>query len=483
MEIAKSLIEEGRNIFISSFGGGGKTFFLKTNEYLSKNAQFCGTTGMSAVGLMNDENHPMTIHSFFSIGLAEGTKEDVYKSCIRKDLGKGKFVRKHKIIERILKCQILVIDEASMLSAELLDKIEFIARMIKANWHFRTYNNNNNKSVIAYQLETDSNPSDLYNSTKTPEDIHQTKLVRELNGIINGDSSNDSIYKIPSIQKPFGGIQLVFSADLLQLRPIKENWIFKAKCFESLNFEFVKFSIPFRHSDIDFYHLLSRVRDGTFTSSDIDILKSRMVSDSEISNFEINGVKPTILFCKRIDVEVYNEQELNKLTSPNIKFTAKDSNKKFSSYFDDAIPSDITLKIGAQVMLKINLNIDEGLINGSRGVITDIDLDGCTVQFLSHKTYIERGTYWKLKNHETGEYETRNQIPLILCYGLTVHKSQGLTIDHLICDLSESFTIGMVYVALSRCRRLSDLHLLSFDPNKIKVSKFAFDFLSEKSLL
>lgn len=463
MDVADKLIKEGKNVFISGFGGSSKTYYLSHNEFLKRDdVQFCGTTGLAAISLSNGENHPSTIHSFFGIGLGLGDKENVYKYAIRMKIKNG-YIRKHKVITRILKCKTLVIDECSMLSSDLFEKIEYVARKIRTNWIIKD----------GYPIQLNTKYNDFYDETCNGDDIKYNEKSQ--------DEDDDTYSDIK--QRIFGGLQVILCGDLLQLPPIKAKHIFETNYFMKMKFKFVKFDIPYRHTDIDYYHLLNRIRDGTFTEDDVEILNSRIIDKKDIDKYKINNIRPTILYCTKKDTETYNENELDKLKDKEHIFIADDNDKKYKKYFDEAIPSEIKLKVGAQVMLRFNIDVSQGFINGSRGVILDINKDECLVQFKTGDCLVKRKKYWSFKDIETKKNIHRNQIPLILAYAMNIHKSQGLTIDSLVCDLHNAFVSGMIYVALSRCRTLNDLHLLSFDEEKITVSQNVIKFMKENELL
>lgn len=153
---------------------------------------------------------------------------------------------------------------------------------------------------------------------------------------------------------------------------------------------------------------------------------------------------------------------------------------KYQSVLDQNIPSKISLKVGAQVMLKFNLDVIRGFVNGSRGVVTGFEgTDGAYVKFLNGVTLLIRRHLWDIKiNQKTKAHRT--QIPLILAWALTIHKSQGSTLDSVICDLGSSiFAEGQSYVALSRVRGLKGLYLRDFDPTLIRKNKTADNFMRE----
>ena len=142
---------------------------------------------------------------------------------------------------------------------------------------------------------------------------------------------------------------------------------------------------------------------------------------------------------------------------------------------DENVPETIVLKQGAQVVLKANLNTDEKLANGSRGVITEIGLDYCDVKFMTGKIHRITAWPWEIKD-KAGKY-IRSQIPLRLAYSSTIHSVQGCTLDCVVMDLGPSlFTKGQAYVALSRARNLESLYISDFDPSKFSASGKAMKY-------
>ena len=196
-------------------------------------------------------------------------------------------------------------------------------------------------------------------------------------------------------------------------------------------------------------------------------------------------VKPTVLNSRRIDVDFENDQELEKLGGPTKDFAAFDefqprnSHARAEHYFkqlDDAIPKYIYLKVGAQVMLKANLDIPGGLANGSRGVVTEILDAGVKVKWNNGKTTLVAKHTW-LQEDKDGK-AMRSQIPLILAWSLTIHKVQGCTLDLAVCNLGPSiFCPGQAYVALSRVRSLSGLYLSELYPSVINADQDALAYV------
>jgi ATP-dependent DNA helicase PIF1 len=145
---------------------------------------------------------------------------------------------------------------------------------------------------------------------------------------------------------------------------------------------------------------------------------------------------------------------------------------------DDILPKSVAFKVGAQVMLKVNLNVKKGLVNGSRGVILQMEREFVFVRFINGQR-IRVPLHTCVIEDKDGK-ASRTQIPFILAHSLTIHKVQGATLDFVICDLGPSvFAEGQAYVALSRARNIKGLFISEFFPPCIKVNKQALKYSKE----
>ncbi len=296
------------------------------------------------------------------------------------------------------------------------------------------------------------------------------------------DKCNKIMKKVRMNDKPFGGIQLLLSGDFLQLPPVNDGWVFESQCWSELNLQIFNLVIPKRYDDVVFHGLLSRIRIGEQTLQDMEILKTRM---SSIEAFENSEIKPTLLFSKKMDVEYINNMKLATLKHPHFQFAASDNftPNNFNSdglkkLLSDQIPDVVNLCIGAQVILKYNLDVKAGLVNGSRGVVVCIEKESDKV-FVKFRNGIimpiTRYT-WELRSPEY--VATRSQIPLILGWALTVHKAQGSTLDFVLCDLGNSiFSPAQSYVALSRVRNLNSLFISDLAETSFQVDQKALAFV------
>jgi len=187
-----------------------------------------------------------------------------------------------------------------------------------------------------------------------------------------------------------------------------------------------------------------------------------------------------------------NDKELEKLPGTTYDFNSIDSLKQYTKNFkkdyyirqlEDAAPQQVSLKVGAQVMLKCNMSVEQGLVNGSRGVITEIDFETeiITVKFLRGRTAPIERHEWEFEDKEGKGI--RSQIPLILAWACTIHKLQGCTLDFCVLDLGHTiFACGQAYVGLSRVRSLKGLFLSSFESSSIMTSKTALQYSRELQL-
>jgi ATP-dependent DNA helicase PIF1 len=279
--------------------------------------------------------------------------------------------------------------------------------------------------------------------------------------------------------KPFGGIHLVVSGDFLQLSPVNDDFVFKTDAWKSMNFEIVDCFTPYRYPDEDFFRLLLRARVGQLLPIDIEKLNSRICKSEE--DGKVDGIIPTILHSRKVDVGSINEKELAKLEGRMYEYHAVDTKPKYNEVMDEMIPSTVRLKVGAQVMLITNLGVDSGLVNGSRGVVVALETMRAHVRFRHFSIAIDMYAFEK-EITEEGRKVTlgRLQIPLILAYALSIHKSQGSTLDSAMIDIGKTiFCSGQAYVCLSRVRSLEGLWIKSFSPDKVYADKEALKFDEE----
>lgn len=291
--------------------------------------------------------------------------------------------------------------------------------------------------------------------------------------------------------KPFGGIQLILSGDFFQLPPVGLDkaaiYCFEANCWnETIQKSFV-LSKVFRQKEMGLTNILAEIREGVLSQKAIKLLSKCG------SNANCNDIKPTRLFALNKYVEQTNLNFLNQINSKLYTFNAVDNGDDYLIKYlkSECNAQDILqLKIGCQVVLLRNLDVSEGLCNGSRGVIIRFEKgtgEGLTypfypiVRFKSKnkgtKEIVVKEELWTVE--DKGRVAIRAQLPLKLAWALSIHKSQGMTIDSLEVDLNGVFEYGQCYVALSRARSLDGLIVKGLNPNKVKCNDKVKEFYNK----
>ncbi|XP_015262074.1 PREDICTED: ATP-dependent DNA helicase PIF1 [Gekko japonicus] len=313
-----------------------------------------------------------------------------------------------------LNCQHLIIDEISMVDGEFFDKLEAVARTVR------------------------------------------------------------------KCEDPFGGIQLIICGDFLQLPPVSKSteqskFCFQAKSWQKcihLSMELTKVQ---RQTDRDFISLLDAVRQGRCTEE-----VTKQLTATAAHRVERDGILATQLCTHKDDVELTNAKQLRELSGEPRSFKAVDSDPVLVKTLDAQCPvsSIIELKLGAQVMLTKNLDVSRGLVNGARGVVIGFETEGKglpKVRFLCGITTVVGLERWVLKG-PAGTHLTRQQLPLKLAWAISIHKSQGMSLDCVEISLARVFECGQAYVALSRARSLAGLRVLDFDPKVVKANSCVLQF-------
>lgn len=295
----------------------------------------------------------------------------------------------------------------------------------------------------------------------------------------------------------FGGLQLVFAGDFCQLPPVSRDvsgatpqFIFEAPLWATLMDSTVNLTILCRQTEPVFQRVLTEARVGALTPESIRVLEARTNLP-----WQENEIRPTLLFTRNAEVATINKRNMDTLDGERrcydvtttvvvkdgaahaVRADEPDVVAALERMDTDApYESRLELCVGAQVMLITNMDQARGLVNGSRGVLTGYTSDGLPlVRFLSGKDpiAIDRATWW------LSEYEGigRTQIPLRVAYALTIHKSQGATLDAALVDIgSTTFEYGQAYVALSRVRSLDSLYIWRFDPRRIRCHPTVCEF-------
>jgi len=276
---------------------------------------------------------------------------------------------------------------------------------------------------------------------------------------------------------PFGGIQIVLSGDFLQLPCVGSNsFCFEAKCWNKCINKTVYLNEIMRQGDNIFQEVLNKIRVGKIDTQVKKVLNSRI--GVKLNNDY--GIKPTGLYSHNSDVDLINDEELDNLASDGRQFyeykmdtvvysgvTNKTAAlEKFKKYC--TAPEILQLCVGAQVMLLKNLDIPNGLANGSRGVVTSFVSDIPKVRFLNGEERIIEQNVWEIEENDKKILRAQ-QIPLKVAYAISIHKSQGCSLDYAEIDLSCVFEYGQSYVALSRVKSLEGLSIIDINYDYIQA--------------
>lgn len=279
--------------------------------------------------------------------------------------------------------------------------------------------------------------------------------------------------------KPFGGVQVVLCGDFFQLPPVSRpgepeaEFIYKSEAWREARFTICYLTEQFRQKDNVMNDILNEIRAGRVSQKTKELLKSRHNVRSD------KGVEPTKLFTHNIDVDNLNFVELEKLRSSEVAdhYMQTKGREHLASVLKKSClaPEGLRLKVGARIMCVKN-NFEAGYVNGTLGVVTSCR-PGVDPKIRTHtgeELSIERAS-WKIEEDGKTKAEIL-QYPLRLAWAITVHKSQGMSLDAVEVDLSKSFEAGMGYVALSRVRSLDGLTILGINEKALQVRDDVLEF-------
>ena len=438
------------NVFITGPAGTGKSYLIKTivndAEKKDKKIKVCAMTGCAAILL---QCKATTLHMFSGIGLANKDNASIIEELFTK--------KRHKL-KNWRKLDILIIDEVSMMSLKILLLLDAIAKKIYKN------------------------------------------------------------------DKPFGGLQVIFTGDFYQLSPVFNNEKEREAsmyCFQHQlwNQIFPKenqiiLQTIFRQNDQMILKILKYVRKGQITNNTIKALESRIFNKDKLNEVKKEKIL-TILSPIKRDVDLINLNEYANLQSSqeniynvkyidlnalenikDINFDLNKANELFQLYINSnpfvkkeyeflanniLADKELKLKIGTHVMCIVNINLygELQIANGSQGIVVDFNNENLPyVKFNNIEKPILISPYtWKSEHNKRVGV---SQLPLIYAWAITIHKSQGVTLENAIIDIgSNIFADGQTYVALSRIKSLEGLYLTHFDYRKIKCNPLVKRFYGD----
>jgi ATP-dependent DNA helicase PIF1 len=426
--------KNGENVFLSGPAGTGKSYLIKCMvSYLSatnRKFQVCAMTGTAALLL---KCNARTLHSWGGIGICSGLRDKVINAVLASSKKKAGWK----------KVEVLIIDEVSMLSLKVFEIVDEIARRARR------------------------------------------------------------------CDRPFGGIQVIMTGDFAQLPPIvsENDPDTGAFCFESRiwgetfsrknQYELKNIH---RQSDPQYKSLLLKIRLGDIDDSEIRLLQGCVNRRFDVET--AGGCVPVKIFPTRAKTDLVNKIEYDKIRereyvfeysktincvsymesgemfSPEVLLKCKNCSiaerEKELEYItaNSNFPQILRLKKGSVVMCTSNIDMDNKICNGSQGVVVDIVEVSDTVCFPVVKFYngVRKQISTAYRQSEEMPCVAVGQMPLMLAWAITIHKTQGATIDLAEIDIGSGiFEYGQTYVALSRVRSLDGLYLTGFNPGRIKA--------------
>lgn len=277
---------------------------------------------------------------------------------------------------------------------------------------------------------------------------------------------------------PFGGLQVIICGDFFQLPPVRIGekeieFVMASQAWHDLDLKVCYLTEQFRHNDKKFIKVLNDIRTGEVTQSTRQLLEDRRLQPLG------KNVVATKLYTHNANVDVINEAHLNKIRALHKKYTMEISGRsalaKELQKFCLA-RGELILKVGAAVMF-IRNNFEAGYTNGTLGEVVAFDdsNDYPIVRTKTGQLIFAKPETWVVE--ENGEVlASIKQVPLRLAWAITVHKSQGMSLDAAEIDLSKSFELGMGYVALSRVKALSGIKLLGINEMAYQVNPQIIEF-------
>lgn len=419
---ALEAVKLGQSIFLTGSPGTGKSYVLKhIIEYLrSINRDYAVTssTGCSAV-LINGQ----TIHSYLGMGIGNTSIEKVVLGLMNNKM-------KYK---KLCDLRTLILDEISMIDDATLNKISLILQKIKRD------------------------------------------------------------------QKPFGGVQIILVGDFCQLAPVNGSFCFTSESWKDLRPVCIQLKELIRQKDDHiFQNILQEIRFGKCSKKTFNILQ-------QLSDTKFDNVTPTKLYSLNVDVQALNNIEYHKIYqhyngTPISKarivqcfpvvdihsdmqlLTIDDHDSNIDVYRYNALTNDKSIKTqeftidlykGLQVMVTRNINFEKGLVNGTLGIVVSLSPTSVCIEDANKNRHI---IYYHTSTNENTQTYVKF-MPIKMAYALSIHKSQGTTLDAVEIDGSTFiFASGQLYTALSRAKNMASIRLLNLDRTSFMCNKLVKEF-------
>lgn len=279
---------------------------------------------------------------------------------------------------------------------------------------------------------------------------------------------NKLFMKIKNNDLLFGGIQMILVGDFYQLPPINGDYCFTTDIWSKMNMSTIILTELIRQKDDNILQvILEEIRNGKPSDKTIEILKG--LKDTKFLNKDI---KPTRLYPININVDKINNNEFMRLLKKNnnkiIEYKAIGSKDEKTDIYD------ISLTIGTQVMVIRNISVDDKLYNGTRGIVIDLNDNSVIIKDIYNNNHIIQ-YYTDINQNDKKRYISF--MPLKLAYAISIHKSQGASIDYLEIDLGDDiFISGQLYTALSRATNINNIKIINISKDSFiqneKVKKF-----------
>lgn len=286
------------------------------------------------------------------------------------------------------------------------------------------------------------------------------------------DMVNQVAQTLRQNSEPFGGMQVVVSGDFFQLPPVvrgdtSESFADMAQSWRDANFRTCYLTEQHRQKSDPLLDILNDIRDGFVSDA------SKRALESRISTTEHHDKDAVVLATHNKDADARNQQELEHIDSESVVYEMISSGRKniVASLKKSVLaPEELELKVGARVMFVKN-NHEQGYVNGTLGTVTSLDGAYPEITTLSGDAIVASPMTWETVDDGKILAEV-TQVPLRLAWAITVHKSQGMSLDSVEVDLSRAFTPGQGYVALSRARTLEGLVLRGLNATALEVHAY-----------